>query len=346
MEKHNILNPVLDSKEMNSLNSLTETYEKLTEPGAVHKVVKATGKLIPDNIKESLSALSLNITQQELYSQIMKVVSSGFKVLEETASKVTISESAILKKVKEEYDIELESIEEITLLRSYQIDRMFSQERVSNLIYSVIEGGATGAAGFAGIPFNIALSTFIFFRAVQSIAMYYGYDIKNDSSELIIASEVFTQSLSPSTNDFDNEFSNIIGKIMVFSTSTTVKKTAKKTWSDMIAKKGVPLMLAQLRALANKSAQKALEKAGEKGLENSVFRETLEQIGKKLSLKTLQKMVPIVSGVFGALIDTYQMNKVLTFANVFYQKRFILEKESRIQQLFNQPTVTIKIKEE
>ena len=90
MGKYNIPNPVLDSKEVNSLNSFTETYEKLTEPGAVHKVVKATGKLIPDNIKESLSALGLNITQQELYSQIMKVISSGFKVLEETITCISL----------------------------------------------------------------------------------------------------------------------------------------------------------------------------------------------------------------------------------------------------------------
>lgn len=346
MEENVIPNPVLDSREMNSLNSLTETYKKLTEPGAVRKVVKSAGKLIPDNIKKGISELGLNISQQELYSQMMKVISSGFNALEEIASKVTISEKSILNKIKKEFDIELDSIEQITLLRSYQIDKMFSQERVSNLVISVIEGGATGAAGFAGIPFNIVLSTFIYFRAVQSIAMYYGYDIKNDSSELIIASEVFTQSLSPASNDFDNQFSNIIGKIMLFSTSSTVKQTAKKTWSDMIAKKGIPLMLTKLRALAHKSAQTALQKAGEKGLENSIFREMFEQIGKRLSLKAIQKAIPVVSGVFGALIDTYQMNKVLSFANVFYQKRFILEKENRIHDLLGESVVTVQLGDE
>ena len=41
----------------------------------------------------------------------------------------------------------------------------------------------------------------------------------------------------------------------------------------MIEKGGIPLLLAQMRALANKSAQKALQNAGQKGLENSVFNE-------------------------------------------------------------------------
>ena len=344
MSEFNIPNPVLDSKEMKSLNELTDMYKKLTEPGVIHKTIKATGNLIPEQIKKGVSNIGLSITQQELYSQMMNVVAEGFKIVEQTASKITISENSILKKVEKEYDIKLDSIEQITLLRSYQIDKLHNQEKTNNLIFSLLEGGATSAAGFAGLPFNIVLSTFLFFRAVQSIAMYYGYDTKNDSSELIIASEVFTQALSPTSNDFDNEFTSIIGKVMLFSTATTVKETAKKTWSDMIAKKGIPLLLTQLRGLANKAAQKALQKAGAKGLENSIFRETFEQIGKRLTLKGIQKGIPVVSGVLGAFIDTYQMNKVLLYANIFYQKRFILEKESRIQDLFNEPTVTVKLK--
>lgn len=42
----------------------------------------------------------------------------------------------------------------------------------------MIEGGGTGAFGFWGLPFNLVLSTFLYFRAVQSIAMFYGYDVK------------------------------------------------------------------------------------------------------------------------------------------------------------------------
>lgn len=47
-----------------------------------------------------------------------------------------------------------------------------------------------------------------------------------------------------------------------------------------------------------------------------VFKEAFEQIGRKLTLKTVQKAVPVVSAVFGALIDTAQMNKVLEYADI------------------------------
>ncbi len=105
--------------------------------------------------------------------------------------------------------------------------------------------------------------------------MFYGYDVKNDSTELVIASEVFTNALSPSTSDANNEATNIIGKIMLMSQAAVVKQTAKKTWTDMAARGGIPLLLAQ-------------------------------------------------------------MKKVLEYADIFYQKRFIVEKESRISNLIGE----------
>lgn len=65
------------------------------------------------------------------------------------------------------------------------------------------------------------------------------------------------------------------------------------------------------------------------------LKKTFEQIGRKLTLKNIGKAVPIASAVVGALMDTAQMKQVLTFADLFYQKRFILEKESRIANLMD-----------
>ena len=74
-----------------------------------------------------------------------------------------------------------------------------------------------------------------------------------------------------------------------------------------------------MRALANK--------AGQKGLEESLFKGVFEQIGKSLSKKALGKAVPVAGAVIGALFDTAQMNTVLVYADVFYNKRYLLEKE-------------------
>ena len=221
-------------------------------------------------------------------------------------------------------------------MRSYDLAKIVNDYRGKDIFVAMIEGGGTGAFGFWGLPFNIVLSTFLYFRAVQSIAMFYGYDVKNDYTEMVIASDVFTSSLSPAQNDVNNEATNIIFKIMAMSQAAVVKQTAKKTWTDMAARGGIPLLLAQMRALANKSAQKALQNVGAKGLENSLFKEAFEQIGRKLTLKTIGKFVPVASGVVGALIDTAQMKKVLEFSDIFYQKRFIFEKENRVFRLLEE----------
>ena len=78
-----------------------------------------------------------------------------------------------------------------------------------------------------------------------------------------------------------------------------------------------------------RTAKRALEKAGEAGLENAMFRGVFEQIGKRLTQQAVKKAVPVVSAAIGAFFDTAQMNKVLDYADVFYQKRFILEKGMR-----------------
>ena len=64
-----------------------------------------------------------------------------------------------------------------------------------------------------------------------------------------------------------------------------------------------------------------------------MFKGVFEQIGKSLSKKALGKAVPVAGAVIGALFDTAQMNTVLEYADVFYNKRQLLEKEVRINTL-------------
>ena len=106
----------------------------------------------------------------------------------------------------------------------------------------------------------------------------------------------------------------------------------------MAEKGGVHLLLTQMRALANTAAKKALEKAGKKGLEKTVFTEVFEQLGKKLTQKSIGKAIPKFGAVIGATIDTAQMIQILKYADVFYNKRFLLEKEERINMLLGKAT--------
>lgn len=335
-------NPIVNRKEITSLDDLTKCYEKLIEPSKIVLLGKKAGDLVPEKVKEFGADITKNITAQELYQQSMDLIAKGFNVVEEQASKYSISEKTILKKVNKIVpDYDLTEICEICFARSYAISKIVNSYKTQDIIAAFLEGGATGAIGFWGLPFNLVLSTFLYFRAVQAVAMFYGYDVKNDSAEMLIASEVFSNALSPAKNDVNNEMTSIISKVMLMTQASVVKQTAKKTWTDMASKGGIPLLLAQMRALANKAAEKALQKAGAKGLENSIFKEVFEQIGKKLTLKTVQKSVPVVSAVLGAFIDTAQMDNVLKYADIFYQKRFILEKEERIMSIIKSENTVI-----
>lgn len=334
--KYNLPNPIVDKKETDSLAKLTEKYMKMLEPSMATKAVKKAGKLVPAKVKKAGAALGTKITQQELYQQAMEIISNGFKVVEEQVSKYTISEGMIIKSINKSIpNTDIEAIEELCLLRSYDISKIVNKKKGLSRLYAGVEGAVTGAFGFKGLPFNLVLSLLLYFRAVQTIAMYYGYDVKNNDEELIIASDVFTNALSPEKNDVNNELGGVISKVMLLTEASVVKQTAKKTWTDMATRGGIPLLLTQMRALANKAAQKALEKAGEKGLEQSIFKGVFEQIGKKLTLKNIGKAVPFISGFIGLLIDVNQMNTVVKYADIFYQKRFIMEKQSRIDLLIN-----------
>ncbi len=323
--------PIINNKELDSLDKLVLQYEKMIKPSKLSKVGKSIVEKTPEKLKEVSKNFSNGISQQEIYTNTLKIIADGFKVIEEQAAKFSIPDTVIIKKVNETSDdFEISEIEQICFTRSYDIAKIVNSYKSKDLAMAFVEGATTGVVGFWGLPFNIVLSTFLYFRAVQSIATFYGYDVKNNNDEMIIASQVFVNSMSPSQNDINNEFSSIISKVMLMTQSSVISQTSKKTWTDMATRGGISLVLTQMRALAHKSAQKALEKAGAKGLENSVFREVFEQIGKRLTLKVVQKSVPVVSGVLGALIDTAQMKTIVEFADVFYQKRFIMEKETRI----------------
>jgi hypothetical protein len=326
---------LVSKKEISSLDELTEKYNKLIEPTLLAKAGKKIGEHIPDKVKEVGGMVKENITEKELYIAVMKEVAEGFKKLQEITAQATISKDAIIEQTNEiSKRNEIESLDEFCLLRSYELAKLVNKFKTRNTLLACAEGAGTGVFGFAGLPFNLVLSTLLYFRAVQTVAMYYGYDIKEDAAELEIASDVFMNALSPASTN-TNELTSMIGKFMVITETTAIKQTAKKSWEEMATRGGAALLLTQMRALANKTVKKSLEKAGQKGLEESVFKGIFEQIGKKLTKKAVERSMPVIGGAIGALFDTAIMSKVIKYADIFYQKRFIIEKEARINYLLH-----------
>lgn len=334
---------ILDAKEEKALESLTETYNKMIAPNAVNKAMKKVGEKVPQVVKDAFSTAGGKISEAELFTKSMELLGKSFQTLEEFAAKVTISEKEIIKQANQiSLDNQIATLDEICLVRSYELAKLVSKYKYADIIAALVEGAATGAPGFAGIPFNLVLSTFLYYRAVQSIALFYGYDVKNDPAELAIASEIFVSGLNPKSST-GSELSGVIAKVMLLTQTTTVQQTVKKGWIAMAEKNGVTLLLTQMRALANAAAKKALEQAGKRGLEKTAFTEVFEQIGKKLTQKSITKAVPYIGAFIGATIDTAQMVQITQYAEVFYCKRFILEKESRINALSGVKTPVIDV---
>lgn len=332
-QKPGIPDPMLDTRELKELDSLTERIKKLEEPDVLKKMGDAIGQIVPSQVKDALDGAANAVQSQKLYEDAMGVIAKGFLAVEEQAARFTIDEHAVLDEYRKTYpNLAINSLNELSLLRSYDVAKVAHDQKVQHLLVAFAEGAATGAPGFAGLPFNLVLSTFLYYRAVQSIAMLYGYDAKNNPDELMIAGEVFSYSLMPGEGRNDG-LAGTVGKIMMLAEVTTVRQTVKKGWKAMIEQGGTTLLIAQIRSLAHGAARKALEKAGKKGLEVGAFRSVFEQVGRRLTQKAIGRAVPFVGAAIGAFFDAGQMSAVLEYADIFYHKRFIMEKEYRVELL-------------
>lgn len=337
--------PLLTKRELAELEQLTAQYEKMVSPSKLKQLTDKVGAKIPENLRaavgDAVDDLSSEIQQKELYAQVMKQVVDGFKIIEEQAAKYSVTEAQIVEAANTTLGgVTIRSIDELFMLRSFDVARIATGENGKHLLLAATEGAVTGAPGFAGLPFNIVFSMFLYYRAVQSVAMMYGFNVKDDPAEMVIAGEVFSNAMAPSTGSADG-MTTAIGKMMLVAEMEGVKQTVKKGWTAMAARGGAATLIAQIRALANAAARKAIENAGKKSLENSVFKNVLEQIGRNITQKSLGKAVPIFGGVVGALFDVSQMNRVLQYANIFYHKRFIIEKQERIAALVGVETASV-----
>jgi len=325
--------PVVNNRENQRLLELTKEYEKMIAPDPVQELGKKLIDKVPGKIKDVGVIAKDKLTSFDLTQKCIEVIKSGYGLLEQQANNLSVGETAVIASANDVCEEnEILSLEDICLVRSYDIEKTVLKYKKQNLGYAVVEGTVTGAIGAFGIPFSLVLTIFLYYRAVQSIAMFYGYDVKNNPDELVIAGSVFTNGMNPKGSSVD-EISRVINKIMNMTETTMVRKTAAKTWADMASRGGITLLITQLRALANSAAKQALESVGKKSLEGTLFEKIFEQVGKQLSQQFVRRATPLVGSVLGAYCDASDMNKVINYANVFYHKRFILEKQERIDSL-------------
>ena len=342
MTEHKIYvipNPGVDLREIKALEALEQQYAKLIKPSKLAKAGEKAGALIPAKLKEVGGAAAKYVSEQELFNYIIKIATESYNELQGAAARLTISEKKIINKLNTlDRKNEITQIDEACLLRSYKISEEIRKAKISDMLMAALEGGGLGVLADAmpvpALAMSIAMSMFLYHRAVQWIAMCYGYDVKRNPSEAMIAASVFVNALSPTKSDM-SEMTDVIAKIMTTEKMIGIKNA--KSWSAILSEGAVGELLTKLRALANVHARKALEDAGIKGFENHIFKNLLKEIGEKLTKDNIKKSLKYVGGFIGLVTDTNQMKKVLEYADIFYHIRFLGEKERRIHLLVDEP---------
>lgn len=328
----------LDQKELGLLETLTREYEKFVEPGPVQKQFNKTKEkvsdLLPEKIKEITAESIKKASDWLVIQKAIEKAGQGFGVIHENTARITFDKNKIVKYLNNGTN-QVSEFEQICLLRSYDIEKnIVNRRKLLDLPSAFVGGGVTGFFGLWGVPFNLAYTFFMYYRSVQAVGLYYGYDVIDDPRELEFASSVTITCLSPHLESDVKNLGSIIGRMMVATNVTTLKESLSKfTYTQMAQRGGSELLYVQIRALANAQAKKALEKAGQEGIEAGIFKNLLEQIGKRMGQETGKKAVPIVGAVIGSLADTYTMNNIIKEANLIYHKRFLFEKNIRVNAL-------------
>jgi hypothetical protein len=339
--------PILDNKEKELLTKLAEEYTKFTEPGIISKstqylqdgISQITPQVVKEFANEGMSKIQSSIkkvTDGEFVQTTLEQLVKGYGHFNETLVKYTLSENGIVKDFKK-IEPNLESIEEICLLRSYTIEGRAANLDIIPIGSAFLNGGVMGLFGLPGIPINLVISYFLYFRFVQQIAMYYGYNVHQDPRELEFASDVVLECLSPSKESGAKNLAGAIGRIKLLSEFDALKIALAKrhTFGQLLEKGGIEAAYVQIRSFGHKSAMKALDKAGIDQVEVGVFKKLMERVGGVLTKEVAKKALPVISAVVGAFSDVFYIKRILKGANLIYHKRFLLEKESRIKRLNN-----------
>jgi hypothetical protein len=329
--------PVHDARELHLMERLTEDYRKFSAPGpfgkAMGEVSKRIASFAPERLRRFAEDAVKLAAEADFIKTALEHAGRGFGELVKLAARVSQSPDGVVKTLRSN-GIGVESFEHVCGLRSYSIERVCTRRNAADILAALSEGAATGAPGFLGVPFNILLRFFLYFRAAQATGIYYGYDVPGDPRELEFASEATLSSLAPNTEKGAETMAGLIGKMMLAANVTAVRHAlGRKTYAQMAKRGGAELLYVQIRALANRAAARALEGAGKTGMERSVFRTLLERVGSRLPKEAGMKSVPLLGAVVGGLSDGYYMSRVLKGSNLIYHKRFLFEKEHRVSLL-------------
>lgn len=346
MASYNPPEPIVNSRERRRFSELKNKYEDFRSPNFFGRQANrmksraaSAGRKLQKRVpglgaaQKSMKKMLKEASDKQIVKQALSKAAKGGGLVLRWCAQGTLSKSAVHRRL-ESNGIEAAEFEHICGCRSYEIADLADKDWKSRW-GAALQGIGTGALGGArGVGLNLALSTVLFLRATQRVALHYGYDAVNREEEQVIASKVALQSLQPDEGPATGSTGSLLGKMMAAGEISALKKALKhSTYQEMAQRGGAQLLYTKLRATANKAAQSALNKAGKEGFETTLVRRLLRDLGERIPKRVGQRVVPIVGGLIGGCIDTKQMQQVITGANLIYHKRFIAEKEERVLRL-------------
>ncbi len=143
------------------------------------------------------------------------------------------------------------------------------------------------------------------------------------------------------------ETTSPVERVLLVGKGVAIKIGVKSSWKELAMRGGVAALMTEMRTVALRtaeeqalrSAEEQAARVGAREIEQLVVRDALQQAGKDAAQKLVQRSIPMVSGIIGGYFDTKKVARALEVADIFYQKRFILEKEKRVQDLLARASV-------
>ena len=164
--------PILDAREQGRIGELQKEFEDFTKPGAIErgfkKLTNAVGRIVPTFLKKLLTNAQASMSDWEMIQKTLEMAEKGFHKLTQQASRMTISKAGVIAKLSVRGPA-ISTFDEVCLVRSYDIKAVIEDKTYQDMLLAAVEGAATGALGFAGLPFSLALGFFLYFRAAQSV---------------------------------------------------------------------------------------------------------------------------------------------------------------------------------
>ncbi|MFP4475691.1 MAG: EcsC family protein [Desulfatibacillaceae bacterium] len=324
MKRSNLPDPVLDQREIELVTELADRYRAFCEPNLL--VRRASGlqrvmnaRMTPAFRKWAFKATGATGPGKDLFSRVQQVAAGGFEAVTRHAATFTVSRERVLEALAAE-GAEPEDYSRVCATRSYIIEQAVAGPRMADRVAAFAEGAATGAPGLLGLPFAVTLSFLLYFRAVQSTALFYGYDVREKPSEMAFASAACMVGVATGTPRPEGTLSGLIERMMYL---TDLSEFTKKGGG----------LAGEIRALAMDVARKAVRDAGQQGVEAGVFKNFVEQMARFLAKRAGMRGLPLIGAAAGALSDSWYMDRALRGSNLIYHKRFLLEKEQRVAEL-------------